>query len=84
MIDLDRPYNEQTRWTHWFRTHGLDWQASKGGITVNTYTNLVQAVPDGQGLALIGSPLIERFLASGARSSSRSWHRPCCVTHSTL
>jgi LysR family glycine cleavage system transcriptional activator len=31
-------------------------------ITVNTYTNLVQAVFDGQGFALIGPPLMSRFL----------------------
>ncbi|NGO55347.1 LysR family transcriptional regulator [Mesorhizobium camelthorni] len=66
LIHLDGPYEEQTRWSHWFRTQGLEWRASQGGITVNTYTNLVQAVLDGQGFALIGMPLIARFLASGS------------------
>lgn len=64
LIHLDGPYDEQTRWPHWFRTRGLEWRA-QGGITVNTYTNLVQAVLDGQGFALIGEPLIEGFLKSG-------------------
>ena len=66
LIHLDGPYDEQTRWPHWFRGQGLEWRASQGGITVNTYTNLVQAVLDGQGFALIGTPLVERFLTSGS------------------
>jgi LysR family glycine cleavage system transcriptional activator len=66
LIHLDGPYDEQTRWPHWFRAQGLEWRTTKGGITVNTYTNLVQAVLDGQGFALIGTPLIERFLTSGS------------------
>lgn len=32
---------------------------------MNTYTNLVQATLDGQGFALIGTPLLETFFASG-------------------
>jgi LysR family glycine cleavage system transcriptional activator len=39
---------------------------ARAGITVNSYTNLVQAALDGQGFALIGPPLIERFLSNGA------------------
>ncbi|CAM2188468.1 hypothetical protein PSAC2689_80103 [Paraburkholderia sacchari] len=37
---------------------------AKSNITVNTYTNLVQAVLDGQGFALIGPPLMKQFLAN--------------------
>ena len=65
LIHLDGPYDEQTRWQHWFRAQGIEWRSSQAAITVNTYTNLVQAALDGQGFALVGTPLIERFLAAG-------------------
>ncbi|WP_392692008.1 LysR substrate-binding domain-containing protein [Bradyrhizobium sp. RDI18] len=65
LIELDGPYEEQTRWSSWFRTQGIHVGKLPGGITVNTYTNLVQATLDGQGFALLGPPLIDRFLANG-------------------
>lgn len=65
LIHLEGPYDEHTRWPRWFRLQGLDMERSRAGITVNSYTNLVQAVLDGQGFALIGPPLVERFLDSG-------------------
>jgi len=65
LIHLDGPYDEQTRWQHWFRLQGIEWHGPQGGITVNTYTNLVQATLDGQGFSLIGTPLIQSYLASG-------------------
>jgi LysR family glycine cleavage system transcriptional activator len=66
LIHLEGPYDEQTRWSKWFAALGLDMAKARAGITVNSYTNLVQAALDGQGFALIGPPLIERFLSSGA------------------
>lgn len=66
LINLEGPYDEHTRWSTWFRVQGLDMGRVKAGITVNSYTNLVQAALDGQGFALIGPPLIERFLSNGS------------------
>ncbi|TPI35841.1 LysR family transcriptional regulator [Mesorhizobium sp. B3-1-6] len=65
LIHLEGPYDEHTRWTTWLRLHGLDLARAKAGITVNSYTNLVQAALDGQGFALIGPPLVQRFLSNG-------------------
>lgn len=65
LIHLDGPYDQQTRWQNWFELHGRKDFRLKGGITVNTYTNLVQAALDGQGFALIGTPLMDTFFASG-------------------
>jgi DNA-binding transcriptional LysR family regulator len=83
LIDLDGPYDEQTRWQHWFRGQGLEWRGAQGGITVNTYTNLVQAALDGQGFALIGTPLIKRFLTVGSLvqpvDAPPVQRRPFCV-----
>lgn len=65
LIHLEGPYDEHTRWLTWLRIQGLGTSRTKAGITVNSYTNLVQAALDGQGFALIGPPLIERFLSNG-------------------
>lgn len=64
LIHLEGPYDRLTRWSTWFTNQGLNMEAAKSNITVNTYTNLVQAVFDGQGFALIGPPLMKRFLAN--------------------
>ncbi|RQS17694.1 LysR family transcriptional regulator [Burkholderia sp. Bp8992] len=64
LIHLEGPYDRLTRWSTWFTNHGVSMDGTKPNITVNTYTNLVQAALDGQGFALIGPPLMSRFLAS--------------------
>ena len=66
LIHLDGPYDEQVRWSHWFRKQSLVPPTLSSGIAVNTYTNLVQAALDGQGFALIGNPLAGRYLQSGS------------------
>ncbi|WP_349962620.1 LysR substrate-binding domain-containing protein [Rhizobium sp. ZPR3] len=65
LLHLEGPYDEQTRWSSWFRAQGLDMAKARAGITLNSYTSLVQAALDGQGFALIGPPLIEKFLSNG-------------------
>ena len=65
LIHLEGPYDDHTRWSTWLRAHRLDLARAKAGITVNSYTNLVQAALEGQGFALIGPPLVQRFLANG-------------------
>lgn len=62
LLHLDGPYDPDTRWLGWFRRNGVDLDHPPQGLRVNTYTNLVQAALDGQGIALIGPPLMERFL----------------------
>jgi LysR family glycine cleavage system transcriptional activator len=66
LIHLEGALDDQTRWWRWFDALGIDMAKARPGITVNSYTNLVQAVLDGQGFALIGPPLMERFLANHA------------------
>ena len=65
LIHLEGPYDEHTRWATWLRLHGLGLARAKAGITVNSYPNLVQAALEGQGFALIGPPLVQRFLSNG-------------------
>jgi LysR family glycine cleavage system transcriptional activator len=66
LLHLEGPYDEQTRWSSWFPAQGLDMAKARAGITLNSYTGLVQAALDGQGFALIGPPLIEKFLSNGS------------------
>ncbi len=66
LLFLEGRYDEQTRWPAWFREQGVEVETIPQGITVNTYTNLVQATLDGLGIALVGPPVIEQFLNNGA------------------
>jgi LysR family glycine cleavage system transcriptional activator len=64
LIHLEGPYDRLTRWSTWFASKQINMVKPKASITVDTYTNLVQAVLDGQGFGLIGPPLMERFLSN--------------------
>ena len=64
LIHLEGPYDRLTRWSTWFASKQVAMAKPKASITVDTYTNLVQAVLDGQGFGLIGPPLMERFLSN--------------------
>lgn len=65
LLFLEGRYDEQTRWPAWFREQGVEVETIRQGITVNTYTNLVQATLDALGIALVGPPVIEQFLSNG-------------------
>jgi DNA-binding transcriptional LysR family regulator len=84
LIHLEGPYDEQTRWSKWFTTLGIDMAKARPGITVNSYINLVQAALDGQGFALIGPPLIAAGpadLGAGGRGGARSADRSRVLRH---
>jgi len=66
LINLDGAYDLQTGWLHWFEANGLKPDNLSYALSVNTYTNLVQAALDGQGIALLGPPLNEQHLADGS------------------
>lgn len=66
LLFLEGRYDPQTKWSVWFREHGVDVSEDLKGIHLNAYTNLVQATLEGQGIALIGPPLVDSFVASGA------------------
>lgn len=63
LINLDGAYDLQTGWVYWFEENGLKPENLSPAFSVNTYTNLVQATLDGQGIALLGPPLIEQQLS---------------------
>jgi LysR family glycine cleavage system transcriptional activator len=61
LIHLEGPYDEHTRRPTRFRVQGLDMGRAKAGITVNSYTNLVQAALDCQGF--VDRPASNRTLS---------------------
>jgi LysR family glycine cleavage system transcriptional activator len=65
LLFLEGQYDEQTRWPVWLKEQGVEVETIPQGVTVNTYSNLVQATLDAQGIALIGPPVIEQFLNNG-------------------
>ena len=65
LINLDGAYDLQTGWVNWFEANKVSPDNLSYSLSVNTYTNLVQAALDGQGIALLGPPLIEQQLTDG-------------------
>ena len=65
-MHLEGRYDPETRWRTWFAEHDAVAEFPPNGLRLNTYTNLVQAALDGQGVALIGPPLMQKFIDDGA------------------
>lgn len=66
LIHLGGMYRSEAKWPNWFRSFGLALPPDAGGISVDAYSNMVQAALEGQGIALCGTPLVDHLLASGA------------------
>lgn len=66
LLHLAGVYRAEARWPHWFKTHGLEAPEEKTGAVFNTYINMLQAAIEGQGIALAGFPLVDRFLEDGS------------------
>lgn len=66
LLYLSGRYRVEARWSHWFRTQGLSPPEERSGVQVNTYINMLQAAIEGQGVALAGHPLVDRYLADGS------------------
>lgn len=66
LLHLEGNYDPETRWDVWFRDHNVQILSQPPGLRLNTYSTLVQATLDGQGIALVGPPLMQSHLDSGA------------------
>ncbi|MEQ8652006.1 MAG: LysR substrate-binding domain-containing protein [Kiloniellales bacterium] len=66
LLHLSGSYRPQARWPHWFDRMGLAAPQESAGVVVNTYITMLQAAIEGQGVALAGSPLINRYIADGS------------------
>ncbi|WP_166416393.1 LysR substrate-binding domain-containing protein [Cochlodiniinecator piscidefendens] len=65
LLDFETAYDPSSSWPNFFRDVG---KVMKGGprmSSYDSYINFVQAVLDGQGVGLLGSPLMQQFLDSG-------------------
>lgn len=65
LLYLEGPYDEQVKWRWWFKSHGTDVPEKRVGLAFNSYVHLVQALLDGQGIALVGSPLMKPYYDNG-------------------
>lgn len=65
LLHLSGVYRPEARWRHWFAVHGVTPPEDRKGIGMNTYINMLQAAISGQGVALAGYPLVDRYLAEG-------------------
>ncbi len=66
LLHLSGSYRPQARWPHWFDRMGLAAPQESAGVVMNTYITMLQAAIEGQGVALAGSPLIDRYLEDGS------------------
>ncbi|KEJ88868.1 Transcriptional regulator, LysR family [Sulfitobacter donghicola DSW-25 = KCTC 12864 = JCM 14565] len=66
LLFLSGRYRREARWEHWFAERGIVPTEERSGVSVNTYINMLQAAIEGQGIALAGRPLVDRFLADGS------------------
>lgn len=65
LLHLEGPYDEQVTWRWWFESQGIKGFEKRSGFAVNSYSHLVQAVLEGQGIALVGPPLLTPFFRKG-------------------
>ncbi|MET3582305.1 DNA-binding transcriptional LysR family regulator [Mesorhizobium robiniae] len=67
LIHLEEPFREAASWEEWFASAGTSLsEADAGrGLRINDYALVIQAVMEGQGIALGWRHLAERLLASG-------------------
>jgi LysR family glycine cleavage system transcriptional activator len=55
-----------SRWKSWFEAMGVSLSREPANVSTNAYTSMVQAVQNGQGIGLLGSPIVDDLVTSGA------------------
>ncbi|TIV62611.1 MAG: LysR family transcriptional regulator, partial [Mesorhizobium sp.] len=65
LIHLEEPYREAPNWDEWFSSAGTSLRNAERGLRINDYALVIQAVMEGQGIALGWRHLVERLVASG-------------------
>lgn len=64
LIHLEEPFRTAATWTEWFASTGLAGKAVPKGLQINDYVLVIQAVIEGQGVALgwhhLVAPLVEK------------------------
>jgi DNA-binding transcriptional LysR family regulator len=65
LIHLEEPHRAAANWKDWLRSAGLNAGVANRGLLINDYVLVIQAVMEGQGIALGWRHLTERLVASG-------------------
>lgn len=65
LIHLEEPYRPAATWNEWFQSAGLNGAVAKRGLVINDYVLVIQAVMEGQGIALGWRHLTDRLIAAG-------------------
>jgi DNA-binding transcriptional LysR family regulator len=65
LIHLEEPFRTACDWRQWFRSAGVNGGTANRGLAINDYVLVIQAVMEGQGVALGWQHLTERLVASG-------------------
>ncbi|WP_083921974.1 LysR substrate-binding domain-containing protein [Kiloniella laminariae] len=64
LIDFD--YVIDSRWSSWFEHFGVEVDKNPADISIDAYTSMVQAAQNGQGIALLSSPLVDDLIDNGS------------------
>lgn len=65
LIHLEEPFRAAATWSEWFRSAGVNGATSNRGLLINDYVLVIQAVMEGQGIALGWWHLTDPLVASG-------------------
>jgi len=65
LIHLEEPYRDAADWNDWFVSAGVEPGMGTRGLVINDYVLVIQAVMEGQGIALGWRHLTERLIDAG-------------------
>ena len=65
LLDYEAAADQSSFWPNYFRDMGVAMPTTPRMSSYESYINFVQAVLDGQGVGLVGPPLMQQFLDSG-------------------
>ena len=65
LIHLEEPFRTACDWRQWFLSAGVNAVTANRGLAINDYVLVIQAVMEGQGVALSWRHLTERLVQSG-------------------
>lgn len=65
LIHLEEPFRTAATWAEWFAAQGIPRQRVPRGLQINDYVLVIQAVIEGQGIALGWRHLVEPLVSKG-------------------
>ena len=65
LLHFDAAYDRGSTWAKWFLDHDVAYRDEHRQSRFTDFVNLVQALLDGQGIALVGPPILQQFYDNG-------------------